>query len=255
MQPGRRPLATTLALAAFAACGVTGPPPSTGLTTTPMQTEPSRAATTEPPTTSTATASTAIAQSTTTTSEISPQSVALDLVARIRSADDGDLTEAAASWSGYPYLESEHLSRFTAWVDANPWLRDGTVRFDVVPAWSQDPALAMSVVAITDVDWRGTTAILVDREGGIQRIQVVDPFEGPVRVTGGTVAIPFGPTEGGVSAYLSYRLLDQGLIKVTEAHTVIIQLPNGGPEEAEVLVVSMATPELPTALAVLVGND
>ena len=130
MQPGRRLLVAMVTLAASAGCSGIDPAPSTGMTTTPMQSEPSRASTTEPATTSTTTASIATAQSTTTTPEISPQAVALDLVARIRSAAGGDLTEAAAGWSGYPYRESEHLSRFTAWVDANPWLRDGTVRFE-----------------------------------------------------------------------------------------------------------------------------
>lgn len=256
MRPSGRLLATTLTLAVSAACSVTDPAPSTGMGTTSLRTEPRSASTTEPVATSAVTASTTTTQSaTTSTSESSPQEVALGLVARIRSAAGGDLTGAAASWSGYPYRESERMDRFSAWVDANPWLRDGDVRVLVVPAWSQDLASAMSVVAITDLEWRGTTTILVDRLGAIQRIQTVDSFQGPVSVTTGAVAVPYGPTEGGIVAYLSNRPIDQHLIEVTEAHTVIVRLPEGEPSGVETLVVSMATPELPTALAVLVGND
>ncbi len=153
--------------------------------------------------------------------------VAAELVAAIRgAATGGDFSSAAEMWSGYPWTEEEKLSRLEAFVDANPWLAHGRVRFDVVDAWSSDPATAMKVVAITDLSWRGTAAILVDRVGTVQRIQSVDDATGDLEADGARVVLREVPVEGGLNVYLSGRLLGKERIRVDpDSSSVVISMP------------------------------
>lgn len=182
------------------------------------------------------------------------EAIASEFVARIRaSADSSDYAAAADMWSGYPYPEAEKLARVEAFVDHNRWLVDARVRFDVVDAWGWEPPAVMSVVAITDLGWRGTAAVLIDGAGTIQRIQTDEDLEAPVTVDGNRIVVPAQPVEGDLVAYLSGEALDpESVARDTETGSVVITLADwseGG--DRAVLILSMATPELPTAMSVL----
>lgn len=161
---------------------------------------------------------------------------------------------ATDMWSGYPYRQEERSTRLRAFVDAYPWLIDNDVEFAVVDAWSFDAATAMTIVAITDVARRGTTSILLDRTGTIQRLQMPDDMSRPLAVSGLVATIKAIPVEGGVVAYLWEEPIDPASITVdhNELSTVIDLSGTGAATGAsDLLVVSTATPELPAAYAVL----
>lgn len=247
--PARGRWMSTALLAVLVACGPTGDPVdrvSTAAVTGPEQPGGNRGGdeTTVPATGSSAEVDRAA-------------TVAGELVAALRgAATGGDFSSAAGMWSGYPGSEEEKLSRLEAFVDANPWLAEGRVRFDVVDAWSSDPATAMQVVAITDLSWLGTAAILVDRVGVVGRIQSVDDATGDMEADGARVVLHGVPVEGGLNVYLSGRLLGKERIRVDpDSSSVVISLPDGGESRRrEVLIVSAATPELATAVSVIVGD-
>lgn len=184
----------------------------------------------------------------------SAEAIASEFVARIQaSADSSDYGAAADMWSGYPYPEAEKLAHLETFVDHNRWLIDAQVRFDVVDAWSLEPPATVSVVAITDLEWRGTTAILIDQAGTIQRIQTDEDLDAPVTVDGDRIVVPAQPVEGDLVAYLSGEVVDSESVAIDpETGSVIITLADsseGG--DRAVLILSMATPELPTAMSVL----
>lgn len=185
----------------------------------------------------------------------SAQATAREFVDQIRAAaDTGDFAGAATMWSGYPHPEEEKMTRLQAFIDANRWLlASQQVEFTVVDAWAWEPESATTVVAITDLSMMRTAAVLVDQTGTIQRIQTEDDLGWPVTITGNQVVLPVRPVEGDVLVYLDGEPIDPESVDIDpEEGTLTITLPGsrGGTDPA-ILIVSAATPELPTALSIL----
>lgn len=181
--------------------------------------------------------------------------VAATFVGRLRDgAAKGDYASAAALWSGYPDDESTRTATLKTVVAGNRWLLDGAVNLDVVDAWSfTDPP---QVVSVVDANHRGALALLIDGTGTIQRIQTAEQVGGTIRLNGSTVTVPGVPVEGGAAAYYDgRRLSDDAVQPEPDANVTRIRLPAPpDPVNPRLLTVSMATPELPSALAVLVGG-
>jgi len=104
----------------------------------------------------------------------------------------------------------------------------------------------MKVVAITDLSWRGTAAILVDRVGVVGRIQSVDDATGDMEADGARVVLHGVPVEGGLNVYLSGRPLGHESVRVDpDASSVVI-----APREA--ILAGFRPPYLPALRA---GRD
>ncbi len=194
-------------------------------------------------------------------SPIDVENVVADFVDALAAsaADEMALAKAAAMWSGYPIFEegedngkAKHLGSL---VQGNPWLLDNGIdnRIDngidlqIVDAWGYAGFEPMKVVSITDPGLNGIFAVLVGGDGLIHRIQAA-------QVTASEVVIPGGPTEGGVIAYLNGELLPSDFVDFRhESGVTAIEVPpDSVATERRLLVVSVATPELPTAFSVLV---
>lgn len=170
-----------------------------------------------------------------------------------RSAAKANFEPMAELWTGYPYGPSERSKRLEQFADTNPWLLDSDVEFTVVPAWSFTPEHAMVIVAISDRSGRGTTSVLLDRMGNIQRIE--DAGSASAATQTGTILVFEGiPVEGHAAAYLGGLALPDDAITIDHnVFTTTLDLSSilsersgvAGLREYETLILSAATPEYP----------
>ena len=173
------------------------------------------------------------------------------LLARlIDGAADGDFGSAADVWTGF-YAEPDAAGYLETLVESQPWLVDGNIETVVVDAFAFPNACPSKVVAVTNQDRQGTFAVLVDAEGTIQRIQGADHPDRSPELTSSRVILLMSPVEGFAVAYLeSIRLPDDAITIDLVLDRTVITVPSrsAGPE---LLIVSLATPEFPTAYSVV----
>lgn len=188
-------------------------------------------------------------------SDTEAERIAQNFLAELgRSAANANFEPMAELWTGYPYGPSERPKRLERFADTNPWLLDSDVELSVVPAWSFTPEHAMVIVAISDRAGRGTTSLLLDRMGNIQRLE--DAASGtPPTQTGSSLVFDGIPTEGHAAAYLGGLALpdhaitvDHNVFTTTLDLSTILTDPARDDDlsEYETLIFSAATPEFPT---------
>lgn len=171
----------------------------------------------------------------------------------IDGAENGDFKPAADLWTGI-YAAPDSQLFLKDLVAENSWLLAGKPTLVAVDAYSNQTFCPDQVVAVTDTDRRGTFAILVDLNGTIQRIQDVHELPESPEITSSRVVVPIAPVEGGAIAYLeSTRLPDAAVAVDPNQASTAITLPTPG-DGPRLLIVSMATPELPTAHSFLVPS-
>lgn len=171
----------------------------------------------------------------------------------VKGGETGNYEPAADLWSGI-YAGSDAQVVLKELVAASPWLLDGEIVTVPVDAYSSPGFCPGQVVAVTDPGRRGTFAVLVDPDGTIQRIQGVHELSGPPEISSARVVLPTSPVEGGAVVYLdSTRLSDAAVAVDPNQASTAISLPTSS-DGPRLLIVSMATPELPTAYSFVIPS-
>ena len=181
-------------------------------------------------------------------SAIARDAVDVLLTRLIDGAADGDFGPAADLWTGY-YTEPDPDGFLETLVESQPWLVEGNLETIVVDAFAFPTTCPSKVVAVTDQDRRGTFAVLVDSEGTIQRIQGAGHPYRSLELTPSGVILPTSPVEGFAVAYLESTQLPEDAITIDQDRTAIT-LPATS-DRPELLIVSLATPELATAYSLI----
>ncbi|MEM9655836.1 MAG: hypothetical protein AAGA65_27370 [Actinomycetota bacterium] len=184
------------------------------------------------------------------TSQVAVDIVDNLLVRLVEGGASGDFEPAAELWTGF-YADDNAAKFLRGLVESNGWLLDGELVLTAVDSYTDPRFCPGKVVAVTDLELRGAFAVLVDPTGTIQRIQHPDDAQGAPEFTSSGVVLPTAPVEGSLVAYIWLNQLPDGAMTVSPDGRTTIRFPTSN-VEPELLIVSMATPELPTAYAVLV---
>lgn len=175
--------------------------------------------------------------------------IAQQFLAALRSPDaDENYAEAAEFWTGYPYPPGERAHRLQTFLANNSWLADNDIKLSVVRAWSFQPETAMTVVAISDKDGRGTTSLLLNNNGDIERLESPLPPIALPTINDTSVVFRAIPTEGYAVAYIdTYKLPDQAITIDHDTLTTTVDLSTIDAEllRGATLIFSSATPEFP----------